>query len=121
MSGLYQPQEKEVGELYEHCFQAHLSSTAGMRPTKGRARGLAVYSVYTALCKRVSADVSTFSLAPPYRTSSTLSTMAERLRRDKKSALEKLAEYKRAREGGPRVWKVRYQDIHSRVRLTTRV
>ena len=32
--------------------------------------------------------------------------MAERSRRGKKSKLDKLAEYKRVREGGGRVWKV---------------
>lgn len=33
--------------------------------------------------------------------------MAERSRRDKSSKFDKLAELKRVREGGKRVWKVR--------------
>jgi hypothetical protein len=33
--------------------------------------------------------------------------MADRSRREKKDKLDKLAEYKRAREGGKRTWKVR--------------
>jgi hypothetical protein len=51
----------------------------------------------------------------------TTTTMADRSRREKKSKLEKFAEYKRAREGGGRVRKVGNASFRSWLSVESRV